>query len=271
MGKMREEKDRFCVKKIFSTKPGTAELYIPDNIASDNYNDGVYCQKLNRIRNIGGEKTRSNDMCFKKPMVDQEVTGYFKYVNYLASADAKLRGGHHSNGNDDSARCYIFAIKSLKFQKEHPHDGGYSYSMHNLKTKDRETKREYGPEERIKFDLDFGGLREKWIGFKGVTINEGSDKVRCEMYLDTEGIDANGIFDHTRQNWRLWYSVLDEDGKYGFDKQDGDKKRKTSKAWTTAQINSTVQFRVDAEKGNTSMTLKNRDFRFLSAREITRP
>ncbi len=117
MGKMGEELDKFYVEKIYSTKPGTAELYISDNIASDNYNDGVYYQKLNRIRNIGGEKTRSNDMCFKKSMVDQEVTGYFKYVNDLASADAKLRGGHHSNGNDDSARCYIFAIKSLKFQK----------------------------------------------------------------------------------------------------------------------------------------------------------
>ncbi len=271
MDMMHEELDKFYVKKIYSTKQGTEELYIPDNIASDDYYDGVYYQKLNRIRNIGGDKTRSNDMFFKKSMVDQEVTGYFKYVNYLASADAKLRGGHHSNGNDDSARCYIFAIKPLKFQKEHPHDGGYSYSMHNLKTKDRETNREYGPEERIKFDLNFDGLRERWIGFKGITINEGSDKVRCEMHLDTEGIDANGNFDHTRQNWRLWYSVLDEDGRYGFDKQDGNKKRKTSKAWTTAQINSTVQFRVDAKKGNTSMTLKNKDFRFLSAREITRP
>jgi hypothetical protein len=280
------ESDRFGVKKIYPTKPGTTELYMPNakeittheqtkSDGSKEYDNGAYYQRLNRIRTLGCGKVRSNDMHFKISMVDQEVTGYFKFIHGMADVDSKLRGGAHGNDSDASARCYIFSVKDLKFQKEYPHNGGYSYSMHNLRTKTRpadgEPNREYSPDEKIKFNLDFPISAGNWIGFKGITINEGSGKVRCEMYLDTAGIDTNGNFDPERQSWRLWYSILDEDGKYGSDRQDGNKKRNTRKAWTTAQENSSIQFRLDAECGNTSMTLTNDDFKLLSAREIVRP
>ena len=71
--------------------------------------------------------------------------------------------------------------------------------MHNLRTKTRpadgEPNREYAPDEKTKFSLDFPVPVGKWIGYKGITINEGSGKVRCEMHLDNAGIDANCNFD----------------------------------------------------------------------------
>lgn len=203
-------------------------------------------------------------------MVDHEVTGYFKFIQDMADVDVKLRGGHHSDSGDSSARCYIFTVKDTPFQKEFPHNGGRMYSMHNLRTRTPDDDRPYTPDEKIKFNIDFDSLRNsgRWLGFKGITINEQTGKVRCEMYIDTEGIDNNGNFDPNRQNWRLWYSILDEDGKYGVDTDDA---RKTRRAWTTAQANSTIQFRLDAETGNDDMTLTKNDFKFLSAREIVRP
>lgn len=261
-------RDKFNVIKIYPTKSGGQEYYLPDNVDSDRWDNEFYHQNLNRIRRIGGKKTRSNDMHFKKSIRDVESTGYFKFVNGMDDVDVKLRGGtHDEDDGDKSARCYIFRLNRLMFGKEFPHDGGKGYSFHDLKTKFGETGRLYTSEERAKFDLDFNSLKGKWIGFKGITINEGNNKVRCEMYIDTEGIDSSGNFDPNRQNWRKWYSILDEDGRFGKDTDD----HKTSKAWTENQIKSTIQFRLDAETGNTNMKLSQSDFKFLSAREISVP
>jgi hypothetical protein len=260
-------RDKFNVVKIYPTKTGGKEYYLPDNVNSDRWDNDFYHQNLNRIRGISNQDTRSNDMHFKKSIENVEATGYFKFIDGMDDVDVKLRGGHHSNAEDDSARCYIFRLNKLKFGKEFPHDGGKGYSWHDLKTKFGETGRTYTAEEKSKFDLDFNSLRGKWIGFKGITINEDNNKVRCEMYIDTEGIDSNGDFDPNRQNWRKWYSILDEDGLF---RKDTDN-HKTKKAWTTNQVDSTIQFRLDAETGNTSMTLRQSDLKFLSAREITRP
>jgi hypothetical protein len=277
--------DRFGIKEIYPTKPGTIELYMPDvqeitthqttkDDGSKVYDNGIYYQRLNRIRGIGNRDTRSNDMHFKKSMVDQEATGYYKFIQEMDDVDVKLRGGKHDD-SQNSARCYIFTVKREAFQKECPHNGGFSYSMHDLRTRPSQPmeNRQYAPEENPKFQMDFDSLKNsgRWVGFKGITINEGAGKVRCEMYIDTEGIDQNGSFDPNRQNWRLYYSIVDEDGKYGSDEDDDDKRRRTRNVWTTAQVGSTVQFRLDAKTGNTSMTLTNNDFKFLSVREIVRP
>ena len=120
----------------------------------------------------------------------------------------KLRGGHHSDDGDDSARCYIFRVEGdgeKNFGKEFPHNNGKGYSWHTI-------------------DIEFSigspsSLRDKWIGIKGITYNRG-DGVQCECYLDLDGIDSNGQFDPQRQNWKKWYSILDEDGKYGENNDD---------------------------------------------------
>jgi hypothetical protein len=261
-----DRRDKFQVVQIYPTKQGGQEYYMPENIDKDKWDNDYYHQNINRTRTIGGEKTSSNDMHFKKSIRDVEATGYFKFVDGMDDVDVKLRGGHHSDNGSDSARCYIFRINEQMFGKEFPHDSGNGYSWHKLKGKFEETGREYTEEEKVKFDLDFNSLKGKWIGFKGITINEGQDKVRCEMYIDTEGIDSNGNFDPERQNWRKWYSILDADGLFGEDNS----KHKTKKAWTENQVNSTIQFRLDAETGNDDMKLKQSDFKFLSAREITK-
>lgn len=247
--------DKFQVKEIYPTKDGGVEVYMAI-ITQDKGTEGDYYQELNRIRHISGEETSSNDMHFLKGIVDVEATGYFKFVKNMDDVDVKLRGGHHSgDGEPDSARCYIFRVNESGFGKEYPHDDGKGYSW---------TK---PPKLPTEFNLDFGSLQGKWIGFKGITLNEG-DKVRCEMWIDTDGVDSNGQFDQSRQNWRRWYNILDEDGKYGEDTD----KHKTRKVWTTLQQHSTVQFRVDAENGK-KMTYRSSNgadatFKFLSAREI---
>jgi len=245
--------DLFGVWSKYPTKDNN-EFYMPSNLTKDNLEIGDYFQDINRFRSIGGKKNSSSEMHFKRGILNVEATGYFKVLQNMDDISVKLRGGHHSNAGDDSARCYVFRVgadgKGKNFAKEFPHKNGDGYTWHTLPVN-------FNPES----------LQDKWIGIKAITWNEGNDKVHCECYLDLDGVNGQGKFDPQRQNWKLWYDVVDEDGKYGEDNKD----HKTKAAWTDLQKDSTIQFRVQPRSGKTmNISYKGNDvtFQLLSAREI---
>lgn len=227
---------------------------MPSNLTRDEQTIGEYYQHINRGRNIGGGNSSSNDMHFKKQILNVEATGYFKIIKNLDNISVKLRGGHHSNDGDDSAQCYIFRVgadgKGKNFGKEYPHRNN-GYSWHSLPV-----------------NFNPGALQGRWVGIKAITWNEGNDKVHCECYLDLDGVNEQGNFDPQKQNWKLWYEVIDEDGKYG---EDLPNVRLTKAAWSYLQKNSSIQFRVDAKNGKTmeySYMGNDLTFQLLSAHEI---
>lgn len=244
--------DRFGVWCKYPTKDNN-EFYMPSNLTKDKQKIGEYSQHINRTRGIGGEDTSSNDMHFHKQILNVEVTGYFKVIKNMDDISVKLRGGHHSDAGDDSARCYVFRIgadgKGKNFAKEYPHKNGRGYSWHTLEV------------EPLK------SLEDKWVGIKAITWNEGNDKVHCECYLDFDGVSEQGRFDPQTQKWKLRYDVVDEKGKFGEDNDD----HHTKAAWTELQKNSFIQFRVDAQNGKTmkySYSGNDITFQLLSVREI---
>jgi hypothetical protein len=246
--------DKFNVWCKYQTKNNN-EIYMPSNLTQDKQTIGEYFQYINRTRGISGKNTSSNDMHFEKGILNVEVTGYFKVIKDMDDISVKLRGGHHSDDGDDSARCYIFRVgadgKGKNFAKEYPHRGnGYSW---------RTLPVQFNP----------GSFEGKWVGIKAITWNEGNDKVHCECYLDLDGVDGQGKFDPQKQNWKLWYNIVDEgkEGVYGEDNKD----HQTRAAWVDLQKNSTIQFRVDAQIGKTmKYSYKGNDvtFQLLSVREI---
>jgi len=266
-------KDKFNVNCVYPTKTGGIEVFIPTSrpqgVSEQDFNSGKYdsvdyFQWLNRTRHVMGNVRPSNDMHFKKGILNLEATGYFKFVNGIDDVAIKLRGGHHSGSKkDDSARCYVFRVQGdgeNNFAKEYPHDGGNGYSHHKIHTNIPIGKREE--------------LKGKWIGIKGIIWNNGNDDVRCECWVDQHGINDKGEFEPEIQKWELWYELVDKDGKFG----ENNDKHKTKTVWTTLQKNSTVQFRVDGEKKNMKYYAGDFDdengnhhpatFKFLSAREI---
>jgi len=249
---METVSDRFGIWCKYPTKENN-EIYLPSDLTKDKEEIGEYFQDINRIRHIDGKETSSNDMHFHKHILNVEATGYFKVIKNMDDISVKLRGGHHSNDNDDSARCYVFRIgadgKGKNFGKEYPHKNGKGYSWHTLEVE------------------SLGSLEDKWVGIKAITWNEGNDKVHCECYLDLDGVNEEGKFDLQRQRWKVRYDVVDEDGKFGEDNNDHD----TKAAWTELQKNSSIQFRVDAQNGKTMKYSYRRNditFQLLSAREI---
>ena len=143
--------------------------------------------------------------------IDQEVTGYFKFIenDYTkrekngrgTGLAIKLRGGLHPGDKEmkkddikkESGKCYEFHFEYYGnndqcLQKEYPHNN------YDKNPKDFDKKFELPP------------ILGKWFGFKAVTINE-DNGVRCEAYLDTDGLVDNSI---PANNWKLWYSVLDD-------------------------------------------------------------
>jgi hypothetical protein len=248
---MATASDRFGVWCKYPTKDNN-EFYMPSDLTEDKQEKGEYFQDINRIRHIDNKETSSNDMHFHKPILNVEATGYFKVIKNMDDISVKLRGGHHSKG-DDSARCYVFRIgadgKGKNFGKEYPHKNGKGYSWHKLEVEPLES------------------LEDKWVGIKAITWNEGNDKAHCECYLDFDGVSEQGKFDSQRQKWKLRYDVVDEKGKFGEDNDD----HQTAAAWTELQKNSSIQFRVDAQNGKTmKYSYRGNDvtFQLLSAREI---
>ena len=155
--------------------------------------------------------------------IDQEVTGYFRFIeNEFTKKEKngrgtglaiKLRGGLHPGSEEmkkddikrESGKCYEFHFEyngsnDQCLQKEYPHN---NYD-----------KKPGDFEKRFKLPPILG----KWFGFKAVTINE-DNGVRCEAYMDMDGLIDNNS---PANNWKLWYSVLD-DGNL-FSKDDGTRK-----------------------------------------------
>jgi len=143
--------------------------------------------------------------------IDQEVTGYFRFIeNEFTKKEKngrgtglaiKLRGGLHPGSEEmkkdeikkESGKCYEFHFEyngsnDQCLQKEYPHN---NYD-----------KKPGDFEKRFKLPPILG----KWFGFKAVTINE-DNGVRCEAYLDMDGLVDNNL---PANNWKLWYSVLDD-------------------------------------------------------------
>jgi hypothetical protein len=143
--------------------------------------------------------------------IDQEVTGYFRFVENEFTKNEKngrgtglaikLRGGLHPGGGEmkkddiknESGKCYEFHFEyngsnDQCLQKEYPHNN------YDKKPRDFEKR----------FELP--SILGMWLGFKAVTINE-DNGVKCEAYLDTGGLLDNNT---PANNWRLWYSVLDD-------------------------------------------------------------
>jgi hypothetical protein len=155
--------------------------------------------------------------------IDQEVTGYFRFIeNEFTKKEKngrgtglaiKLRGGLHPGNEEmkkddikkESGKCYEFHFEyngsnDQCLQKEYPHN--------NYDKKPRDF------DKRFELPPIFG----RWLGFKAVTINE-DNGVKCEAYLDINGLIDNNT---PANNWKLWYSVLD-DGKL-FSKDDWTRK-----------------------------------------------
>ena len=265
-------RDRFGVKCIHPTKNGGVEVFAPTSkpqgVSEKAFNAGKYdsidyFQWLNRTRHVMGTVRPSNDLHFKKEILNLEATGYFKFVDGIDDVAIKLRGGHHSSSpKDTSARCYIFRIQAdgkNNFAKEYPHNNGKGYSHHKIETRFKIGSRK--------------DLEGKWLGIKGIVWNEGGDKVHCQCWIDFRGINENGEFEPDQQLWDLWYELVDVKDRFGEDNDD----HKTASVWTTVQKNSTVQFRIDGEKRSMKYYAGDFDedgkarkatFKFLSAREI---
>jgi hypothetical protein len=152
--------------------------------------------------------------------IDQEVTGYFRFIeNEFTKKEKngrgtglaiKLRGGLHPGNKEmqkedikkESGKCYEFHFEyngsnDQCLQKEYPHNN------YDKKPKDFDKRFNLPP------------ILGRWLGFKAVTINE-DNGVKCEAYLDMDGLIDNNT---PANNWKLWYSVLD-DGSL-FSKDDG--------------------------------------------------
>ena len=143
--------------------------------------------------------------------IDQEVTGYFKLIENEHTKKEKngrgtglaikLRGGLHPGNKEmkdpdikmESGKCYEFHFEYYGnndqcLQKEYPHNN------YDKKPKDFDKRFKLPP------------ILDKWFGFKAVTINE-ENGVRCEAYIDMDGLIDNNV---PANNWKLWYSVLDD-------------------------------------------------------------
>jgi hypothetical protein len=217
------EVDQFGIVKIFpdDQNPKTYVFRLGtwgrDDEDRDHFNGRTY----GSCRNAGGsdpndprksvistEWEKSNE-----EFVDQEVTGYFYLPQRESDASKtecykferfgkgsalsiKLRGSHHSNTSDESAHCYIFDFQyeggdRKNFQKEAPHG--------NYKKKDAPAK----------FSLP--SLMKKWVGFKVLTINQGSG-VRCLAFADfgSQNRSKEEGPDPSLQNWKLYYDLFDD-------------------------------------------------------------
>lgn len=147
----------------------------------------------------------------KKLKPDQEVTIYVSLPGlnpeYFAGHEGigrcasgsgqsiKIRGGHHSNSGEDSARAYIFHFEyeggsCNNFQKEYPHP---KYAKHTLV-------------EKHPFPKWIG----KVMGFKAALLNTPNGKnVEFWCWFDPSARIENGKL-LTENDWKLRYHDTDE-------------------------------------------------------------
>lgn len=237
--------DRFGVRKIYPDAQQSRAVHQGEQGWVDQYTQHGY-------RRIPGVRIWRKTLHFSKNgFLNQEATIYLnvprlnsEYYNHRpdigpcasgSGLSIKLRGGHHSNSGDGSARCYVFHFEyegnnnCMNFQKEYPHPDYKKVSI----------PAEFAAESWIG--------EGKWVGFKTVTINEGNG-VLCESYIDYGGI-ING---KPANQWKKWYSVLDNGNVFTDDNHRPPYTRSNGNA---------IQFRMDNADRDTNA-------RFASVREV---
>lgn len=160
----------------------------------------------------------------------------------------KVRGSHHSDESDSSAKCYIFHYEyeggiCNNFQKEFPHN---KYSKHDL------------PEED---NSPFPRWVGRVIGFKAALLNTNDgDNVEFWSWFDLSARVENGRL-LTDNNWLLRYHGIDTgvgEGNFG---TNGAPRTKPPFLKTHGKL---TEFRMDNAPENTKAFC-------ASVREIQRP
>jgi hypothetical protein len=201
--------------------------------------------------------------------VNQEGTGYlyldemdngnkvdcykFERFGKGSSVSIKLRGSHHSNDGDGSAKTYIFDFQfkggdKNNFQKEYPHGAYFKMTI--------------SPRFELPSNL------KKWVGYKAVTINQGNG-VRCLAFVDygSENRTKEEGPDLANQKWKIYYDVFDDgrlDERFEISNENKYKTSKNGevrKAWKTHHGDEVTQFRIDR--------IIKPEARFLSVREVS--
>jgi hypothetical protein len=129
--------------------------------------------------------------------VNLEVTGYLKIddVNDMGEeVSIKLRGGTHSDGQNDEGSCYIIGIGydgSVNSQYEEPHPDNHAMSFTTV------TSKPLG-----------NSIVGKWFGIKAIVYkqpNANRDKIEC--WIDTGGLINN----QPANQWvKFWETTSDQ-------------------------------------------------------------
>lgn len=244
------ETDRFGVLKIYPDASSRGVIYQGGNgWDRPEFSNHGYESLPNSVRIK--RKTFSFHTGQRALNKNIEVTGYIKVprlnreygrydgVGHCKSGSGlslKLRGSHHKSrprNDPSSSKCYIFHFEyeggnCNNFQKEYPHP---NYAKH-----------------KVNASFTASNWVGRWVGFKGITVNEGNNSVRCDAYIDYGGIRDG----RPANRWKKWYSVLDR-GQFGDDNH-------TRSPFTEGHGNY-IEFRMDNAPNNTEM-------KFASVRQI---
>ena len=167
--------------------------------------------------------------------VNLEVTGYLfihDVDNNSEEVSIKVRGGPHTDDNNDWGSCYIIGIGydgSVNSQYEEPHPNNHPMDF----------------DEVTNDPLD-GDAVGKWFGIKAICYEDGNhDKIEC--WIDPGGLDGSG---KPKNEWvKFWETTSNQFT--GECNGDGDNER--------------VYFRMDDVSGDEEDAV---DVKFATAREI---
>jgi hypothetical protein len=266
--------DQFGVAKIFPDAAGPKFYHFQigqwgsDSGDRDHFNGRTYGSCEDSDRNNPRKSVVSTEWETRDTQyINQEITGYFylsemdngnkvdcyKYEQFGkgSSVSIKLRGSHHSNNDEDSAKCYIFDFQfeggnRNNFQKEYPHGDYYKMTI--------------APRLNLLSNLD------KWVGYKAATFNQGNG-VHCLAFVDygsrnrtkEEGPDL------ASQNWKLYYEVFDDgrlDERFEITHEEEYREDEVVRsAWRSHHGEQVTQFRIDR--------IIRPEAKFLSVREVS--
>jgi hypothetical protein len=165
-----------------------------------------------RVDGMGGTgkgQVRVEGRCASrtKKWLNGEVTVYAKYLEDLTNSSTApgsysyqvyLRGANHSTSMPCLGSCYKVRIrknKSVAIVKEVQHP---EYSSNRPGT--RKIAKE---------------VRGNYLGVKEVVYNfqeNGKTFVKVELWIDENGMDANGVLDTAKQNWVKMAETVDRGG-----------------------------------------------------------
>ncbi len=167
--------------------------------------------------------------------VNIEVTGYLfihGVENDGEEVSIKLRGGPHTDDNNDWGSCYIIGIGydgSVNSQYEEPHPDNHDMAY-----------------DEVTSDPLDGDAIGKWFGIKAIVWEEGGED-HIECWIDPGGLDGSG---KPKNEWVLFWEAT-SDQFTGECNGDGDNER--------------AYFRMDDVSGDEEDAV---DVKFASAREI---